>query len=558
MIMPMFSYYTKSGNKSVKYISIFFLLFLLHISLFSQDESVNKGMSEINENVLKAQLEFLSSNFMEGRGIGEKGEYLAGEYISSMLKLYGIKPAGDLLTTGEEGDRSYFQNFSLIKTESAGVPELNVITEENGLSRTLKLNYNIDFIMNSTIYSEEIKAPVIFVGYGLKNEKTDHDDLSGLDLKGKFLLKLRGYPDTFEEKLTTAEISNTISQSERLMINGGALGIIEFDPAIQIVGISGKPEFLNTDYAEKQPSPYSNNARYSLPPKSMPSLFLRASVSSSIAGEILRNYGTDIRTYLNNPSTARRKSRNSYTKDTYLYIKTNVSTTRVAVRNILGMVEGKDPNSIIVVGAHYDHMGIKDGYIWNGADDNGSGTVGVMTIAKAVAATGEQPDKTIIFALWSAEEEGLLGSRYFVRNPVYPIDNIKMNINFDMISRHIDDSRPNAVTMTYNESHPIFKDYTMMNNQRYDIDLNIDYQPSANPPGGTDHRSFVEVGIPIMRFKPGHREEYHTPWDETTKTDWDIMEKIVRISFANLWDLANSDWDTESYVKPPELDPIMR
>ena len=537
---------------------VIFLMLSINGSLYSQDEAVKRGLTAINEDVLKAQLEFLSSNFMEGRLIGENGIYLAGEYIASMLKLYGVKPAGDILSSGQLKARGYFQNFSLIKTESNEVPILSIISEENGYSKTLQLNYNIDYIVNSTNYSEEINAPVIFVGYGIKSEKMGHDDFKGLDINGKFLLKLRGYPKSFEQKMSTAEIRNTISQSEQIISSGGALGIIEFDPEIQIVGISEEPDFLKADYAENQPSPYSNNARYSLPSKSIPIVFLRATVSSSVAEVILINSGIDIENYIKNPTSTKQKSGIPQIRNKYLCFKSDINTTRVAARNILGMVEGKDTSSIIVVGAHYDHMGIKDGYIWNGADDNGSGTVGVMTIAKAIMSTGEQPDKTIIFAFWSAEEEGLLGSRYFVRYPSYPLENIKMNINFDMISRYIEDEKPNAVTMTYNDSYPIFKDYTVLNNERYKIGLDIDFQPSGNPPGGTDHRSFVEVGIPIMRFKPGHREEYHTPWDETSDTDWDIMEKIVKINFANLWDLSNSDWDKESYVKPPELDPIMR
>ena len=96
--------------------------------------------------------------------------------------------------------------------------------------------------------------------------------------------------------------------------------------------------------------------------------------------------------------------------------------------------------------------------------------------------------------------------------------------------------------MTYNSEYPHFKDITEVNLKKYGIDLDINYQPSDDPPGGSDHRSFVEAGVPILRFKPGHREEYHTPYDETETLDWDIMEKIIRISFADIWELANSTW----------------
>ena len=95
--------------------------------------------------------------------------------------------------------------------------------------------------------------------------------------------------------------------------------------------------------------------------------------------------------------------------------------------------------------------------------------------------------------------------------------------------------------MTYTTSLKGLKDITDSNLKKFGIDLEVNYQPSDDPPGGSDHRSFVEAGIPIMRFKPGHREEYHTPYDEVRTLNWDIMEKIVRISFANVWEMANRD-----------------
>jgi Zn-dependent M28 family amino/carboxypeptidase len=225
-----------------------------------------------------------------------------------------------------------------------------------------------------------------------------------------------------------------------------------------------------------------------------------------------------------------------------IYLRTSVKTTQMAVRNILGVIEGKKSDQFIILGAHYDHMGIGNGYIWNGADDNASGTVGIMTLAKAIMETGQQPDKTIIIALWTSEELGLLGSRYYVNNLNFPKENIKLNLNFDMISRYMSDSEPGKVTMTYDSEYPRFRDITVTNLQKYGIDLLVDYQPSDDPPGGSDHRSFVARGIPVMRFKPGHREEYHMPSDENETLDWDIMEKIIKISFTNIWELANSEW----------------
>jgi Zn-dependent M28 family amino/carboxypeptidase len=111
-----------------------------------------------------------------------------------------------------------------------------------------------------------------------------------------------------------------------------------------------------------------------------------------------------------------------------------------------------------------------------------------------------------------------------------------------MISRYISEDKPDRVVMTYTASKNSFRNITASNLKKYDISLDVEYQPSDDPPGGSDHRSFVAAGIPIMRFKPGHREEYHTPADEVSTVDWDIMEKIVKISFLNTWELANTEW----------------
>jgi len=115
-------------------------------------------------------------------------------------------------------------------------------------------------------------------------------------------------------------------------------------------------------------------------------------------------------------------------------------------------------------------------------------------------------------------------------------------MNNEMISRYINEKKKKKVTMTYTDKFLWFKDMTAKNLKEYGIDLTVDYQPSSDPPGGSDHRSFTAAGIPVMRFKPGHREEYHTPGDELSTVDWDIMEKIIKIGYLNIWELANREW----------------
>lgn len=506
--------------------------------MFGQETPVEKGLAAISEDVIRAQLSFLASDWMEGREAGEKGEYIAGDYITSMLQLYGVKPGGDQARGGE---RSYFQNFVLLKTIPGDAQVLKLTSQEGNSVRKTDFTYNVDFTFRSYNQSIEIEAPVVFAGYGFVNNRLKINDYAKLDLKGKLVLKIAGLPKHISESLAGGEITSSLAETERYLKEKGVIGVIEFNPSSPVAGIPAVKEFLNMSPAEGTPRTGRPRARYSLPGKTLSEDLIRIVASVKVANAILQGTGIILDDFIkkadaNEPVELPQMNGKS------VFFKTNVITTQTAVRNIIGIVEGNDPDQVIVAGAHYDHMGTGNGYLWNGADDNASGTVGVMTLAKAVMASGKKPDKTIIFALWTAEEEGLLGSHYYVNNLAYPIKNLKLNMNLDMISRYISEENPKGVTMTYTNSFSGFKSMTENNLKKYNIDLTVDYQPSDNPPGGSDHRSFVEAGIPIMRFKPGHREEYHTPGDEINTLDWDIMEKIIKISFTNLWELANSSW----------------
>jgi hypothetical protein len=530
---------------------IIFAILSLTVAIISdlnaQTAGIEKGLNAISTDAIKAQLEFLSSDWTEGRKTGEKGEYLAADYIASMLQIYGIKPGGDypaergLSNLAGNREKTYFQNYILIKTSAGDEQVLKLRTKDANTIKTYSYTYNIDFTVRPVDRSIEIEAPVVFSGYGFRSEKLKHDDLSKLDLDGKFILKISGTPGFAKKTLSQSELSSASREFEIIAREKGALGIIEFSPEQTIV----RNRFSNQN---SDISPSENNqsagipwADYSLPGKKNQESFFKIVISVGTANDILSGTGFVLDDFIRESET------NSNTvipviKSKSIYLKTSVRTETVKVRNVIGILEGTNPDQIIVLGAHYDHLGMANGYTWNGADDNGSGTVGVMTIAKAFMESGIKPAKTLIFALWSAEEEGLLGSRYYVDNLQYPRKNLRLNVNFDMISRYISENEPKKVSMIYTESCPVFRTITEENIKKYNIDLDVDFQPSKDPPGGSDHRSFVAAGIPVMRFKPGHREQYHTPDDETGTVNWDIMEKIVKISFANICDLANSDW----------------
>lgn len=490
---------------------------------------------------------FLASDWMEGRATGEKGDRMAGDYIASMLQIYGVKPFGDLIKTTNAGsesnrnEKSYFQNFVLLKTLPGNGNVLQIKSSEGKNVKTITLTENVDYTVWTADPAVEISAPVLFVGYGYRNDELKYNDFAKLDVKGKFILKLSGYPKFITEKSKDLYNYRNLMKMDSLFRTMGVAGIIEFATDIKVTGRPESQDFLNMSPAEGTPRSGKPRASYSIPGDRINDSPKRIAVSLKVANEILKGTGIDLDAYVSKANNNQQYTViQSAAKE--IYLKTSVRTTQVAARNIIGIIEGKKSDEFIVLGAHYDHMGTGNGYLWNGADDNASGTVGVMTIARAITESGEKPEKSVIIALWDAEETGLLGSRYYVDNTGFPLKNIKLNVNFDMISRYISETEPNKVTMTYTDKYQFFKDMTASNLGKYRIDLNVDYQPSADPPGGSDHRSFVAKGITVMRFKPGHREEYHQPGDEISTLDWDIMEKIIKISYLNTWQLANSEW----------------
>ncbi|MCX6254971.1 MAG: M20/M25/M40 family metallo-hydrolase, partial [Bacteroidia bacterium] len=431
-----------------KIIFSIFILSIITISLnYGQVTPVEKGLQAITADAIKAQLGFLASDWTEGRMTGEKGEFLSADYIASMLQLYGVKPGGDQFQTRNPSknksgnERSYFQNFVLLKTIAGDEQILKVKSTDGKMIKTISFNYNVDFTVRPTDPGIEIEAPVVFAGYGFKNDKLKYNDFSKLDVKGKFILRVSGIPKFINGTLNPAEIESSASEVESTLKAMGAIGIIEFNPTSKVVGYPEISEFVDMSPSERTPRRGKPYAHFSIPGKKNPDNLIRIIVSVKSANEILKSTGINLDDYVKK-ADANEPFLIPPVTDKSIYLKTTVKTTQVAVRNVIGIIEGNDPEQIIVLGAHYDHMGIGNGYIWNGADDNGSGTVGVMTLAKAFMDTAKKPEKTIVVALWTAEEEGLLGLRYYVENLTYPLKNLRLNVNFDMISRYISDNEP--------------------------------------------------------------------------------------------------------------------
>lgn len=228
--------------------------------------------------------------------------------------------------------------------------------------------------------------------------------------------------------------------------------------------------------------------------------------------------------------------------DSVQYLLQDEKLDKLNMQNVLGFIEGKNKSEYVIVGSHYDHLGVGvsiDGdSIYNGADDNASGVSAVLQIAKAIKLSRQQPLRSIIFAFWDGEELGLLGSEYFMNNNSIS-KNIKAYLNFDMIGRNNDDTKPEQVVYFYTASKPLFGDWLKNDIVAYNFKLTPNYRPWDNPVSGSDNASFAKRNIPIVWYHTDAHMDYHKPSDHISKINWTKLVDITKAAYLNVWDLAN-------------------
>ena len=216
------------------------------------------------------------------------------------------------------------------------------------------------------------------------------------------------------------------------------------------------------------------------------------------------------------------------------------------MRNILAKIEGRNPEEIIIVGAHYDHLGydpmLVGDKIFNGADDNASGVQAVLQILNAFMATGQQPEKTVIFALWDGEERGLFGSTYFVNN-FADIKKVKGYMNFDMIGRNNMEHRPQQLKYLYLAKDSVYATWLKEDIKKYSLALDPDFLPSDDLSGGSDQVPFFNAGASVVWYHTDGHADYHLPSDHAERINWDKMVDITKAAFLCLWKMANTDYN---------------
>jgi hypothetical protein len=527
--------------------------------LSAQVAPKDKGLESITMDVIKGQLEFLASDWMEGRQTGEKGFYLASDYVASMFKVFGVSPAGDA-GIGGRGQRpvagaprqapakTYFQNFTLIESQPGGSSMFSV--KKGG--REYNFDEGIDFILGRGASSAKFEAPVVFVGYGYADKEKGVDEFAGVDVKGKIILRLSGFPGyndkespmykklVGENQRASFEISRKKNDALAAL---GVVGVIDITVNQDVAKRWGVYKFNNTMSPAEDNYTRTNWTSLRMDGKEVTTNPVTITVTEKVINLFLKDSGIDIEKYEKDAAAGTVKPKPVLIAGTSAGLTVNSKSRRINVRNVVAMIEGENPNEIVAVGAHLDHMGIDNGKIWNGADDNASGTVAVMTLAKAFAASGVKPKRTIVFCAWTGEEEGLYGSEYFTQYPaIGKISNYTFYMNFDMISRdEVRDTAKNMAGITYTKAYPKLEEITKTTVGQYKFNLNMKYVSSDAPTGGSDYTAFSENKIPVIAWMAAMHPEYHQPSDQINLVNWNKMLDIIKLGYLQLWEAANGE-----------------
>ncbi len=517
--------------------------------------------SAIRAEDLRRHVDYLASDALEGRLTGTKGNQQAADYIAAHLKNAGLIPMGDGKSAG------LLEAQIQIENEKKGVQRLvspvdffqqfefnagaEVVAAENRLTiqrtndtgaQTISFEVEKDFRPLSFTVNEEDEGDVVFAGYGLSmpgKPGEGYDSYSGLDVSNKVVLVLRYVPEGVESKRRQelnryaglrykAMIARTHGAKALLVVSGpnspnaGALAGLSLDTSLAGSGI------------------------------------VAASISTNVAGAILAAAGKDLQALQTGLDTENPHAEGGFLiPKVRLIIAANVRRLKKTDRNVLALLASDKKageSEYVLVGAHYDHLGHgemnssarkeEEGQIHNGADDNASGVAVVLELAAALAEERKQNPaafhRGVIFALWSGEELGLIGSSHFAEHPAVSLSNIVAYVNFDMVGR----LRENKLSLQGVGSSPLWR--RLIEKRNVAAGFNIVLQEDPYLP--TDVTSLYPKGVPVLNFFTGSHEDYHRPTDDTDTLDYLGMERIGRMARGLLLDLLKSP-ERPDYVK---------
>jgi hypothetical protein len=502
------------------------LLFVLILSVQAQPQSVESAAATITIPEITEHMKILASEAMEGRKTGEPGIEKAKEYLVNEFRMLGLT---NPITSGTP----YLQEFDLYQL---GWKNYDFI------QGTDTIRFQEDFIVMGTVPEIHGEYEFVYAGYGIEHPR--YNNYKGLDVKGKIVIYFIGEPKDKNGNFITTGSKLTgypryESRKDSIAFAHGAVSTIRIDPAEEIAdrmirsnAVFGRIGLLTISKRNDQ-SPANRNYVYST-----------LSATSRIMGmekdELKKAYQALEKGQQKVPSLSGKVQCRAVR-----YPET------VKVANVAGLLEGTDlKDEVVVITAHYDHLGIKKTGICVGADDNASGTIGILEIAEAfvdAARNGIRPRRSILFLAVTGEEEMLLGSKYYCSNPLFPIEKTFTAINMDMIGR-CDEKHTTNEKYVYLYVTGQKGEWLHQAAKRAHSSMTTDLLPefqfrgtSSTSVGGSDHMSFEDVKVPVAYFFNGTHADYHSPRDTWDKIQYDQMREIVNLVFLTAWEIANSE-----------------
>ncbi len=499
-----------------------FLLSLATLNAMAQTRP-EKYAASVNAADLKKHLTIIAGPEMEGRETATEGQRKAAAYIEGQFRSMGLKP-------GNKG--SYQQEFFLLE-DTLIAADIRIGKQVYVLDRDF--NSNVRFNKTGRVKASRI----VFAGYGISDSL--YDDYKELDVKNAIVIAMAGEPKEGQNYLISGTRRNSRWTSREAAtktaaaMQRGAKGLFIVNNFSSVV-------------TQRKVGPYFPSAEQEAPGINY----------AGITHEMFqRIFGPTLADSL----LERRKEWQTFAAAGVTSVSKTVSfdyeerkRKSVTSTNVLGLIEGTDRNDeYVFLTAHYDHLGMKDGMIYHGADDDGSGTVSLIEMAEAfmeAKARGNGPRRSILFMAVSGEEKGLWGSEYYSDHPIFPLDKTTADLNTDMIGR-IDPKRKEGDSLNYiyiigdNKLSSDLKPISESINSKY-AGLELDYKFNApNDPERifyrSDHYNFARKGVPVIFYFSGLHADYHRPTDTVEKINFSLMEKRARLIFHTAWEIANRD-----------------
>ncbi|MBV8843579.1 MAG: M28 family peptidase [Bryobacterales bacterium] len=499
-------------------------------------------MTEISGGRIRAHVKFLSSDLLEGRGVGARGGELATEYIATQFALLGVKPAGE--------NGTYFQKVSLVGSEPQPSTRLIAIPEKES---EIPFRWLDDFVgvnLRQTT-NEEFDAPAIFVGHGITAPEYNWDDYRDTDVRGKVVVLFTNEPPSDDPKFFTGKALTyygrwTYKYEEAA--RRGAIGaiIIHTKPTASYGWDVVRSSWGREDQHERlAPGEYA--------------LSFAGWVTTDAGERVAATIGKSVDELLHMADT---RGFRPVSLPLRFRVSAPTKIRQIETRNVIGRVEGADPelkNEAVVFSAHWDHLGLGEPVdgdpVYHGAVDNGTGCAMLLELARAWAALPQKPRRSALFVSVTSEEAGLLGSRYFGDHPPIPAGKIALAINYDGFQPW---GRSRDVVVIGSERTSVFP-VVQEAARRFNLTIAPDPQPEAGLYYRSDHFSFARAGIPAFSIEegrdllgkpPGTGEKlyaewldkrYHQPTDRYND-DWDVsgMEEYARFGLLIGTEVANS------------------